>query len=144
MNEEGEGSKILIELNIVTENLFKKNKLWFVFIFSIMKIGKTLLIPHVTLCAVLSHFSRVWLCDPMDCSLPGSSVHGILQARILEWVAISFSRGPSRPRDWTRVSYVSCTGRWVFITSTTWEVTLDRLNRYGDTLEWKALFKSMG
>ena len=37
--------------------------------------------------------SRVQLCDPMDCTLPGSSVHGILQARILEWVAISFSRG---------------------------------------------------
>ena len=40
---------------------------------------------------VLSHFSHVQLCDPMDCSLPCSSVHGILQARILEWVAISFS-----------------------------------------------------
>ena len=39
------------------------------------------------------------LCDPMDCSLSGSSVHGIFQARILEWGAISFSRGPSRPRD---------------------------------------------
>ena len=39
------------------------------------------------------------LCDPMDCSLPGSSAHGILQARILEWVAISFSRRSSRPRD---------------------------------------------
>ena len=39
------------------------------------------------------------LCDPMECSLPGSSVHGILQARVLEWVAISFSRGSSRPRD---------------------------------------------
>ena len=39
------------------------------------------------------------LCDPMDCSLPGFSVHGILQARLLEWVAISFSRGSSRPRD---------------------------------------------
>ena len=39
------------------------------------------------------------LCDLMDCSLPGSSVHGILQARILEWVAISFSRGSSRPRN---------------------------------------------
>ena len=47
------------------------------------------------------------LCDPMDCSLPGSSVHGILQARILEWVAISFSRGSSRPRDWTRVSRIA-------------------------------------
>ena len=39
------------------------------------------------------------LCDPMDCSPPGSSVHGILQARILQWVAISFSRESSQPRD---------------------------------------------
>ena len=39
---------------------------------------------------------------PLDCSLPGSSVHGVLQARTLEWVAIPFSRGPSWPRDWTR------------------------------------------
>ena len=46
------------------------------------------------------------LCDPMDCSLPGSSVHGIPQARILEWVAISFSRWPSQPRDWTQVSRI--------------------------------------
>ena len=43
-------------------------------------------------------------CDPMDCSPPGSSVHEIFQARILEWVAISFSRGSSQPRDRTRVS----------------------------------------
>ena len=47
------------------------------------------------------------LCNPMDCGPPGSSVHGILQARILEWVAIPFSRGSSRPRDQTCVSYVS-------------------------------------
>ena len=46
------------------------------------------------------------LCDPMDCSLPGSSVHGIFEARTLEWVAISFSRGSSRPRDWTWVSRI--------------------------------------
>ena len=45
------------------------------------------------------------LCDPMDCSLPGSTVHGIFQARILEWVAISFSRR-SQPRDWSRVSRI--------------------------------------
>ena len=44
------------------------------------------------------------LCDRMDCSLPGSSLHGILQARVLEWVAISFSRGSSQPRDQTQVS----------------------------------------
>ena len=44
------------------------------------------------------------LCNPMDCSLPGSSVHGISQARILEWVAIFSSRGSSHPRDRTHVS----------------------------------------
>ena len=43
------------------------------------------------------------LCDPMDCSPPGSSVHGTSQARILEWVVISFSRGSSQPRDQTLV-----------------------------------------
>ena len=49
------------------------------------------------------------LCNPMDCSLPGSSVHGILQARILEWIAIPLSRGSSQPRDWTCVSYIAGT-----------------------------------
>ena len=54
------------------------------------------------------------LCNPMDCSPPGSSVHVIVQARTLEWVAISFSRGPSPPRDGPEtVSYVSCIGRRV-------------------------------
>ena len=48
------------------------------------------------------------LCDPMDCSPPGSLVHGIFQAWILEWVAISFSRGSSQPRDRTQVSRVVC------------------------------------
>ena len=46
------------------------------------------------------------LCDPVDCSPPGSSVHGIFQARMLEWVAMPSSRGSSRPRDRTHVSYV--------------------------------------
>ena len=50
--------------------------------------------------------SCLTLCDPVDCSPPGSTVHGILQARILEWVAISFSRGSSRPRDRTQVSRI--------------------------------------
>ena len=44
------------------------------------------------------------LFDPKDCSLPGSSVHGILQVRILEWIAVPFSRGSSQPSDWTPVS----------------------------------------
>ena len=53
------------------------------------------------------------LCDPMDCNPPGSSIRGILQARILEWVTISFSRGSFRPRDQTPISYISCIGRQV-------------------------------
>ena len=71
---------------------------------------------------VLSLFCRVWVFEtPMDCSTPGSSVHGILQARILEWVAIPSCRGSSWPRHHTCIFYVSCIGRWVFTTSTTWK-----------------------
>ena len=58
----------------------------------------------VCVCESLSH---VCLCDPVDCSLSVSSVHGILQARILEWVAISSSRGSSPPRDRTWISYIA-------------------------------------
>ena len=47
------------------------------------------------------------LCNPMGCSLPGSSIHGIFQAKVLEWLAISFSRGSSQPRDWTQVSHIA-------------------------------------
>ena len=56
------------------------------------------------------------LCDPMDCSLPGSSVHGIFQARILEWAAISFSRRSSQPRVRTQVFHI--VGRWFTIWAT--------------------------
>ena len=62
------------------------------------------------------------LCDPMDCSPPGSTVRGIFQARILEWVAISFSRGPSQSSDQTQVSCISCIGRQILYHCTTWEV----------------------
>ena len=55
--------------------------------------------------------SRIRLCDPVDCSPPGSSVHGIFQAGILGWVAISAFGGSSQPRDQTHVSCVSCIGR---------------------------------
>ena len=51
------------------------------------------------------------LCNPMDCSPPGSSVHGILEARILEWVAMLSYWGSSPPRDQTHISYVSCIGK---------------------------------
>ena len=53
------------------------------------------------------------LCDPMDCRFPGSSVHGIFQARILEWFAISYSRASSWPRDQTHISPISCMGKQI-------------------------------
>ena len=59
---------------------------------------------HVYACSVVSD------CDPMDCSSPGSTVHGIFQARILEWVAISYSREFSQPRTRTCFSFISCNG----------------------------------
>ena len=62
------------------------------------------------LCCAKSLQSCLTLCDPMDSSLPGSSVYGILQGRILEWVAMPSSRGSSWPRNQT---CVSCIGRWV-------------------------------
>ena len=75
------------------------------------------LIFSIWLCAcVLSHFSHVWFFVTQrfkEHCPPGSSVHGILQARILEWVAMPSSRRSSWPRDWTCVSRVSCIGRRV-------------------------------
>ena len=72
------------------------------------------------LLALILPMEDVWLCDPMDCSSPGSSVHGISQTRMLEWVAISFSRGSSQPREQTRISWVSCTGRWILYQLSHW------------------------
>ena len=69
----------------------------------------------------LSCFSRVWLCNTMDCSPPGSSCQGISQARILEWVAISYSRGSSWPRDWTCISGVSCLDKQMLFRYAAWE-----------------------
>ena len=56
----------------------------------------------------------------MDCGPPSSSVHGTFQARILEWLASSFSRGSSWPTDRTRISWVSCIGKWILYHCTTW------------------------
>ena len=67
----------------------------------------SLTIPQGWPFIVLVAQSCLTLCDPRDCSPLGSCVHGILQARILEWVAIPFSRGPSRPMDWTWVSHIA-------------------------------------
>ena len=70
---------------------------------------------------MLSCFNHVLTLRPMDCSLPGSSVHGIFQARILKWVAIPFSRESSQTGDWIHISYVSCIRGGFFIISATWE-----------------------
>ena len=72
----------------------------------------TTLLVHSCVCAKLLH-SCLTLCDPVEDSPPGSSIHGILQARILEWVAMPSSRGSSRPRDRTHISYIFCIGRRV-------------------------------
>ena len=64
------------------------------------------------------------VCNPLDCSPPGPSVHGIIQARILECVAISSSRGSSWPRDGTCVPSISFIGRWILYQWTTWEAWL--------------------
>ena len=71
--------------------------------------------------AVLCMVSHVWLtlCNPVDCSLPGSSVHGISKARILEWVAISYSKASTQPRDQTCISCIFWIGRWIIYHYTT-------------------------
>ena len=92
---------------------------------------KTLLVSQVNFCLLLLPPLNVFqihtllvcactrdqlcptLCSPTDCSPPDSSVHGLFQARTLEWVATSYSRGYSRPRDGTHISCASCTGRRV-------------------------------
>ena len=76
--------------------------------------------------------------DPTDCSPPGSSVHGILQARMPAWVAVPSSRGSSRPRDWTQVSHISCMAGGFFTTSATWEPKMPLRCRLFGT--WVILF----
>ena len=73
---------------------------------------KIYIVLHFMLVCLVTQ-SCLTLCISIDCSPPDSSVHGILQARILEWVAMPSSRGSSRPRDQIHVSCVSCNGRWV-------------------------------
>ena len=75
-----------------------------------IKAWKKYIYTHVSMRAKLLHLCPT-LCNSRDCSPASSSVHGILQTRILEWVAMSSSRGSSPLRDRTRVSYMSCIGR---------------------------------
>ena len=73
------------------------------------------------------------LCNPVDCSLLGSSIHGIFQAGILQWVAISFSRRSSQPRDWT---WVSCIVGRCFTIWATREVIMIRARWAKDKVLW--------
>ena len=74
----------------------------------------------IATCVCAHSLSRVRLWDPMDCSPPGSSVHGIFQSGILEWVAVSSSRGSSWPRIGLE-TLVSCVGRWILCHCAIWE-----------------------
>ena len=110
-----------------TKNTQSRNRRYIHFVLLLQQISTTFWLNQCTLIVLVSWshksdtcgmltlvLSRVWLFwNPEDCSPPGSSVHGILQARILGWVAISFSRGSSRPRDGT---WVSCLAGWFFTT----------------------------
>ena len=98
--------------------LFKKHQIPFQTFSVVIPSDWRVIQPPPNMTKILHTLSRVvkvlvaqscpTLCNPMDCSLPSSSAHGILQAKILEWVSISFSRGSSQLRDRTWVSYVSC------------------------------------
>ena len=104
-------SKIKLTCNLCAK-LFEKDikciwQIWHVAKFQIsleMVATKKVFAPFKS---VLVMQSCPILCDPMDCSPPGSSVHGISQVRILEGGAISFSRGSSQPRDWTQLSPIA-------------------------------------
>ena len=78
---------------------------------SVCPLFSTVLGTQAVLYLVVQSFAM--LCDPIDCSPPGCSVHGILLARILEWAAMSSARGSSQPRDRTCASHIFCTGRRV-------------------------------
>ena len=84
--------------------------------------------PHAQSCLTL--------CHPMDCSPSGTSAHGISQARILEWVAISYSRRSSWPRDRTHVSCISCIGRRVLHHCAIWKAQKKWLEK-GFLKNWK-------
>ena len=99
--------------------------LWF-YIFNVyypvksLKVTSQMKLSFKVMCVLCAQLCPA-LWDPMNCSPPGSSVHGVFQARVLEWVAISYSRGSSWSKDQTRVSCVSCIGRKILYLCTTCE-----------------------
>ena len=102
-------SRIKFHLNMEC-NLFKciAGSSWLIFCWRFLH-----LCSQVVLCSVLDHFSGVWLFVTVGYSPASSSIHGILQARILEWVAVSSSSGCCGPWDRTFISYISGIGMWV-------------------------------
>ena len=89
------------------------------------------IVPNMLcMCARSVAQSCLTLCNPMHCSPPGSSVHGVFQARILEWVAISYSIGSSWSRDWTHVSWVSCIVSQILYHCATWQAMFYLIWRY--------------
>ena len=100
LRHKGRGVKLHDLEGRIATNLWTRRKHHFIYLFFYNEIFSNS--PFI-------FFNQLFIlsCDPMDCSLPGSFLHGILQARVLEWVAISFSRGSFRPRDRTQVSRIS-------------------------------------
>ena len=110
----------------------------------ILKTMQRLFITTVNTCESESEVAQSCptFCDPMDCSLPGSSVHGIFQAIALEWIAISFSRGSSQPRDWTQVSCI--VDRHFTIWATREVLILNPKNWRGREWQCHDRYKSLG
>ena len=113
----------LIKLQSLNPNFYILSCLWFLpvilflsllFTWSLQKLWSSVCVCVCVCVWVHTHAqSCLALCNPMDCSPLASSVHGIFQVRILEWLAISYSRGSSQPRDQTCLSCVSCIGRQI-------------------------------
>ena len=113
--------RLILVLDLAHSNLcYSKNTM------TQVKCVWELLWPLVCVCALVAQ-SCPTLCDPMDCSPPGASVCGILQARILEWVAIPFLRESCQQRDWTQVSHMA--GRFFAIWAT-------RFGLYFSSINW--------
>ena len=109
-------------LKMVSKSSEAKQEVWNGFFFTVLRKNQTCWHLDLRFLSTRSEVvqSCLTLCDPMDCSLSGSSIHGIFQARVLEWVVISFSKGSSWPWDWTQVS---CTvGRCFTVWATREEV----------------------
>ena len=101
------------------QNIIAKNSRNVLTSLSSLWVGDTMVSP--TGWCYLVAKSCLTVCNIIDCSPPGSSAHGISQARMLEWVAISFSRGASRARDRACISCIFCIGRWILYQCATWE-----------------------